>query len=853
MKRIIAFAAAEIAVAGGVLLATAGHTGPATIAESAHEAAQSYGATVAVGMNNAAAQAAASEEGEEPAIEWIDVTLDTPGTLGVEVLYKADRLSDVQYLKVHGAMSDSDWADLKNMYNLVSLDLSDAVSASIPAENFKGRTALKHIRLPKGLTTIGTNAFSGSGLVEFNVPDPDVILKSDVCNNCKSLVSADLSGVRYADDYIFKNCTNLTDVTLGVFDIPQQAFYQTNLKNVVIPEGIKTIGASAFSYCRNLESVQFPESLTTVGDNAFSNSGLKAAILPDNLSSLGSCFYYCQSLEDVRLPYKITTVPNALFNYCTSLRNIECVSATPPVLSSGTLGSAFTPSQITLKVPDFAVVNYKASSVWGNFGTIVGGATSNSWLLSAPLSLANDRRMEGTPDVTVTYGGQLSAGGNAPLTFGNLVLTADYYNNPNSFGQIINNVRNASAEGGQINIYTYYNRWYFLSLPCDVKVSEITHSAGADFVWRAYDGQRRGEKASASGNWADLAPDAVLKAGHGYIYQCSKQGNVQIPFGAESATALLASGDRAVEVYGHASEYPAHAGWNLVGNPYPCIYDLAASSLSCPIIVWNRDYSRYDAYSLLDDRCVIQPYEAFFFQAEEDGNVSFAADGRFFTQADALAVPRAPQRRAGSSARNIFNISLLKNNVELDRTRIVLNEEASEGYEPICDASKMFADEAAPAIWTIDAEGNAVAINERPATEAPVALAMTLPAGTYTLSMNRCDGNALLHDTLTGKDVRLDMEDYEFSTDGKDAAARFTIKTSAVATGVEGAQGVPLEIAACVEGLNVCAPEGVTVEIYTVSGIKMASYVANGTAETVALPHGLYIVKAGASVCKTVL
>jgi len=42
-----------------------------------------------------------------------------------------------------------------------------------------------------------------------------------------------------------------------------------NLKSVIIPDSVTTIGERAFSSCTNLQSVTIPDSVTTIGDYAF--------------------------------------------------------------------------------------------------------------------------------------------------------------------------------------------------------------------------------------------------------------------------------------------------------------------------------------------------------------------------------------------------------------------------------------------------------------------------------------------------------------------------------------------------------------------------------------------------------
>lgn len=51
--------------------------------------------------------------------------------------------------------------------------------------------------------------------------------------------------------------------------IGSQAFYQTALKELELPDGLREIGDSAFLKCNNLESVKIPESVKRIGKWAF--------------------------------------------------------------------------------------------------------------------------------------------------------------------------------------------------------------------------------------------------------------------------------------------------------------------------------------------------------------------------------------------------------------------------------------------------------------------------------------------------------------------------------------------------------------------------------------------------------
>ncbi|MDD6857311.1 MAG: leucine-rich repeat protein, partial [Lachnospiraceae bacterium] len=120
------------------------------------------------------------------------------------------------------------------------------------------------------------------------------------------------------------NCTNLTELNIpkGVTEFNKDMFWKTALKSLtfpedspyisengivynkdktellfaigyingklVIPEGVKSIGRSAFEQIETISEVEFPKSLVSIGDSAFlACSGIRSIIIPENVTSIG--------------------------------------------------------------------------------------------------------------------------------------------------------------------------------------------------------------------------------------------------------------------------------------------------------------------------------------------------------------------------------------------------------------------------------------------------------------------------------------------------------------------------------------------------------------------------------------
>lgn len=170
----------------------------------------------------------------------------------------------------------------KDCKNLEKVDLNK--TTSIGDMSFENCTKLSSIVLPNTLVELGTYVFSGCTLLN-NIKMPSnpieitntFIYGSGYYNDAKNWEN----GILYADNYLITTNNDLLNqqsinVKEGTIVIAINAFTNNgkNLKSIVLPEGLKIIGSSAFSSLYSLSQINIPSSVISIGNNAFGSTDL---------------------------------------------------------------------------------------------------------------------------------------------------------------------------------------------------------------------------------------------------------------------------------------------------------------------------------------------------------------------------------------------------------------------------------------------------------------------------------------------------------------------------------------------------------------------------------------------------
>jgi len=831
-------------------------------------------------------------------LTFADITLTSAGTLGDAILqkYPSLYLKDVHKLKVTGPMNTTDLNVIKqSITSLVSLNIQNAQLTQIPDNQFKDKNLMLEILLPDSLTSIGTRAFYGCAtLVSIRIPKKIVSIPDYTFQYCYNLVSVYLpEGITSMGYQSFYNCSSLENITLpqSLTYMGSESFaYCYKLKSINIPANLGEINYSTFYSCNSLKNVTFPDSggpayisnhafydcaienlklsenISYVDDYAFYSNNISHLILPDKLTSLGSwCFGYC-SLDSIFLPAALSSIEGSAFGYCTSLRNVRCEQPTPPVLSSDPFNSV-DKTICSLTVPFWTSNIYKQANIWSSFYPIY---TVNNEIkdlpISADLVLSDNIRPVGKPNVTILNQGSLTVRGNAPFTNKLFTLTATlnngwdysygYTNYSPYYAEMISECNAITADQVNIRLTANSGNWYYLTFPFDVAVDSLSINNSAQFVFRKYDGASRAVNGAGS-SWKTMTNDSILKAGEGYIYQCSVASELNVVPKEASKNQVFASENRSFPLKEYASTTLANKNWNFMGNPYPAFYDIFYMEIMAPITVWDNRYKTYKALSRTDDQYALKPYEAFFVQKPNDlSQLTFPVQGRQITY-QIIAENHTMTRFSSAVDRTLINLSISNENY-MDKCRLVINPNASLSYELKSDASKFMSGQTqVPQLYTLDENGEKYAINERPLGTGVIRLGCYIgEAGTYVLAapdLTKDTENVILTDKLLQKQTTLNEQSYQFTTAEGTFNDRFEINVLNIPTKLE-SNDLSLTNVWCTSGtINIATKPGNKVSVFSLNGLLIKEWIAPNAHMQLSLNKGVYLVKVAGKTFKSVV
>ena len=742
---------------------------------------------------------------------YLDITITTPGSLGDSILKYVEYFPDVQSLKLSGKLNSEDMTCIKERLTMLcEIDLSGLDWPDIPEKQFYEKKTLERVILPNNVKTIGNSAFSG-------------------CQQLRPVIFPNT--LESIGRYAFYRTYKIGDVVLpeGLTFMDNNAFNESRLTSVTFPSTLKTINnssfygcgyllnitfnnqvtieANAFYGCGALTKLTFPETLYTIKNAAFAYDKALAEIeFNEGLYQIeDNAFYDCDALTEITLPSTLVHANASPFDYCDNLVKVTCLSIEPPLMTDQ-IPYGTNMEGRELYVPALSLNVYKQTTGWDKFLIIkpIDSYPENIVIYSEyRLDWPDDLNKDYKPNVSLSSTndnksyGSLSVNGNSTLSVGLFTMRYDphavrdnsvyvdnrYQYNRFAYTALVNNAH-TRADNIITELYLRKNTWEFLTFPYDVKVSDIRFmDEEVPFVIRKYDGKKRADGLTDE-TWVDMTPETTLEAGVGYIWRSANgedrryNGFYLDALQSVNKNNMFINEDIEIPLSKYESEFEHNRSWNLIGNPYPCFYDTRAMQTSAPITVWNGYTNNYDAYSPADDSYILNPGQAFFVQCPVDeSSIKFLKEGRQVNLTVRDIAYNSARARSAKSPRSVFNL-LLTGNGQGDRTRFVINENASLDYESSCDASKfMSLEQQSAQLYTLE-QGVRMAINERPIADGVIKLGLQVATDDlYTISLDtKVENDIYLVDYLTGTKTLLNnTEGYTFNSEAGTFESRFAV------------------------------------------------------------------------------
>ncbi len=159
-----------------------------------------------------------------------------------------------------------------NIATLKKVVYTNNTLTAIGDYTFQNCTSLAEATLPTGLTTLGAQAFLGTGLTSIDIP----------------------AGVTTIGASTFQGCGNLAKVTMGdgVTSIGDMAFYNSGLAEFTFPSALTKIGAYAFDGTKLAGVIALPAAVQSIGANGFANNAnVTGYSIPASVTSIGSAAF----------------------------------------------------------------------------------------------------------------------------------------------------------------------------------------------------------------------------------------------------------------------------------------------------------------------------------------------------------------------------------------------------------------------------------------------------------------------------------------------------------------------------------------------------------------------------------
>lgn len=378
---------------------------------------------------------------------------------------------NLKYAVIPDSVTEIGTSAFSGCSSLSNINLPDGI-ACIHSFSFERCTSLTNIEIPNSVTSISTYAFRECGLENIIIPSSVTSIGCYAfyeCNNLKSAIIGDAETEAFGviDYRAFSVCEKLENVVVySIYRIKERSFSDcSNLVNVTLGDGVRSVGNYAFADCSKLEIINLGSGARYFGNGAFFNSEnlkqvnitditgwckstfedysnplyyakklyidgelLENLVIPTGLTKIQDCaFQHCSSLKSVTIPDGVTSIGRSAFDGCSGLLDITIPSSVScfesyafyncdnlaTVYYSGTLVQWYKIQGNTLKYVELKIIGSR----------IKGQVTSYNPQVETVIQLMQD----GTEKYRTTIAAETSGSGQKTQTFSIAEVAAGTY------------------------------------------------------------------------------------------------------------------------------------------------------------------------------------------------------------------------------------------------------------------------------------------------------------------------------------------------------------------------------------------------------------------------------------------
>ncbi len=223
---------------------------------------------------------------------------------------------------------------------IVSSEIEVPTGVNIIGQYAFMNSKFTNVYLPEGIQEIRYGAFAWTQISEINLPASLTSILGNpflYCQHLATITVSDQNETFTSLDGVLVNMKDMSVVTYpdgmlidgeayipeGVRSINSQALALSAATKVTLPDGLESIGESAFNQAYNLTSIVIPDSVIEIKDYAFQRSALQSVSLP-NVEKLGNrIFEGCTNLVNIEFADDVKTIGMGMFYQCVRLTNVE--------------------------------------------------------------------------------------------------------------------------------------------------------------------------------------------------------------------------------------------------------------------------------------------------------------------------------------------------------------------------------------------------------------------------------------------------------------------------------------------------------------------------------------------------